>query len=117
MMTTQADIELQSFEYDSTLETYWSSFDEETTSPSMAVIATISEVLERSPMEWGPLGEIIDMDALDQLSHSRSGIAGNVSVTFTIYEHTVTVYDAGEITVTSDEDGRMDEPTGGVDTK
>lgn len=114
MVTTQADIELQSFEYDSTLETYRSSYDEETTSSSMAVVATLSEVLDRGPMEWGPLGEVIDTDALDQLSRNRDG---NVSVTFTMYGHTITVYDAGEITVTHDENGRMDESTGGVDTE
>lgn len=99
MVTTQAGVDLESFEYDRALETYRSRYDKTAMSTSMAVIATLSEVTETCPMDLSPLSEAIDTDALDQLFSSHDGTARKVSVTFVIEEHTITVYGNGEITV------------------
>ena len=102
MVTTQAGVDLESFEYDRALETYRSQYDKTTTSASMAVVATLSEVTGICPMELRPLGEAIDTDALDQFLSSHNGTNGKVSVTFVTQEHTIAVYDTGEITITPD---------------
>lgn len=111
MVTTQAGVELQSFEYDRSLKTYRSRYDKETTSASMAVVATLSKVTERCPTELKPLGGAIDTDALDQFFSSQDRTDGNTSVTFTAQGYTVTVYDSADITVVSEESGPTDGQT------
>lgn len=99
MVSTQAGVDLESFEYDRAMNTYRSRYDKTTVSPRMAVVATLSKVTERCPMDLPPLGETIDTDALDQLVRGTGDAATNVSVTFSAEGHTVTVHESGEIAV------------------
>lgn len=105
MVTTLAGVDLESFEYDRALEIYRSRYDETAMSASMAVIATLSKVTGICPTELRPLGNTTDTEALDQLFCSHDGTNRNISVTFVVQEHTITVYDSSEITVTPEGGG------------
>lgn len=116
MVSTQAGVDLESFEYDRALETYRSRYDDQTMAPSMAVVATLSKVNESCPMEVSPLGNDIDTDALDQFLESHESTTSDASVTFTTQDRTVTVYDSGEIAVSPEEAGLPDGSTADSDT-
>jgi len=60
MATTQAGFELCSGTYHPASGTHRFGYDRDTTSPSMAVIAALSEVTGIDPFELGPLGATVD---------------------------------------------------------
>lgn len=105
MVTTQAGVDLELFEYDRVLEIYRSRYDESTTPTSMAVVATLSKATGICPMELEPLGETIDTDALDDIFRDNDRTSRKASVSFITQEHTITVYDSGEITVDPEVEG------------
>lgn len=117
MVRTQAGVDLQSFEYDRSLEAYRARYEPETMPPSMAVVATLSKATDSSPLELQPLGETIDTDALDQFFSSHENTVNNVSVSFTAEEHTVTVYDSGDITLVREDSRRPERLTEATDTR
>ena len=49
MIATQAGVNLESFEYRPETDTYWTQYDQGTTPPSLAVIASLSEALDTPP--------------------------------------------------------------------
>lgn len=103
MITTQAGVDLKSFEYSSESDTYRTQYDQATTDPSLAVIASLSKALETAPCELEPLHDAVDGDALDELLRVREPMDGDVSVTFTAEEHSITVQTDGIVSITSSE--------------
>jgi transcriptional regulator with XRE-family HTH domain len=91
MVATQAGIDLESFEYRSESDTYRTQYDQGTTPPSLAVIASLSKALDTPPVELEPLHEAVDGDALDELLRIRETADGDISVTFTFAGHSITV--------------------------
>jgi hypothetical protein len=81
-------------------------FDQEKTPASMAVIATLADVMDADPVELEPLHSSIDPDALDALVRVRHGTEGDIHVTFTHERHTITVSSYGVVSIS-----QQDEPT------
>ena len=65
----------------------------------MAVIATLAEAMDADPTEMDPLHSTVDPDALDALVSDRNGTSGDIHVTFTHEDRTITVYSRGTVTV------------------
>ncbi|MEF8914613.1 MAG: HalOD1 output domain-containing protein [Natronomonas sp.] len=77
-----------------------SHYDPESMPVSMAVIATLSKLTGRSPTDLPPLHEAVDTDALDEVFRNGRDSNGDISVTFSIIDHTVTVNAPDRITIT-----------------
>ena len=114
MIATPIGVELDSETYHQESETHRFKYDQETVPPSMAVVAALSEVVDRDPMELEPLHEYLDADALDELVRVRGTTDGDISVTVTREEYTITVHSYGTVSIaplrhdrsdTSNEDG------------
>jgi hypothetical protein len=99
MVTTPAGVELQSFEDSPASGAYLARYDSNVTSASMAVIATLSLVMERRPTELLPLQSVIDTDALDAIFCEPDTSGAGVSITFPVAKHTVTVSSPGKVSV------------------
>lgn len=80
-------------------ETYRGTYDRDATAASTAVVALLSEVTGRDPTELDPLSASLDPDALDTLVRARSTRNGDVSITFTVGTHAITVYSYGVVAV------------------
>ncbi len=76
-------------------------FDQEKTPASMAIIATLANLLDTDPIAMDPLYSAVDPDALDALFGVRNGTTGEFHVTFTHEGHAITVYSSGMITIRS----------------
>jgi len=63
-------------------------------SPSIAIVERLAELENRDPVAMEPLGENLDMDALDSLLSSGTG---DIEVTFDAYGWRVTVDGDGRI--------------------
>ena len=108
MTATRAGVELESVEYQRDTETYRGRYDQETTSPSMAVVAVLSEVMNTDPLELDPLHYTVDTDALDAFVRVRSTADGHAHISFAFDEYAVTVSGNGEIAVAPSRAGRTD---------
>ena len=108
MTATRAGVELESVEYQQDTETYRGRYDQETTSPSMAVVAVLSEVMNADPLELEPLHHAVDTDSLDAFVRDRGASEWPVTCSFAFDEYAVTVSDNGEIAVAPSRDGRID---------
>lgn len=113
MVATQAGVELTSETYHLDSETLRFEYDQDTTLPSMAVVAALSEVVDGDPVELEPLHDVVDTDALDAFVGVRDTTDGDRSVTFTVAEYAVTVDSDGSVAVapsgrdpTDDRNGR-----------
>jgi hypothetical protein len=75
-------------------------FDWTETDPSVAIVLTVAEALEREPERLSPLGETIDPDALDTVVAGRSTLdADEVSVSFRYESVDVIVTGSGAVAV------------------
>ena len=97
MITTQAGVELQSFEYQPRSATYYARFDRETTAASMAVIGTMTTILDTGPPELDPLYNAIDVDALDNCIQGQVAGTDVTSVSFHFKTYAITVFSNGAI--------------------
>lgn len=109
MSTTQAGFELRSGTYHPESGTHRFGYDLDATPPSMAVVAALSEATGIDAFELGPLGATVDADALDALVRVRDASEGDLRVTFSLEDRTVTVTSNGVVTVGPSGDGRVDE--------
>ncbi|MFP8890655.1 HalOD1 output domain-containing protein [Natrialbaceae archaeon A-CW2] len=82
-------------------------FDHEKTPASMAVIATLAEVMGADPVELDPLHSTMDPEALDALVRVRNGTTGDIHVSFTHEDHAITVFSYGVVTISKDTNMRM----------
>jgi len=97
-----AGIEVEAVEYNQGSATVRTQFDPKKTPPSMAVVATLADVMGVDPAELDPLYSAIDPDALDQFVHVHNRTRGDIHVTFTHENHSITVHSYGVITITSE---------------
>jgi hypothetical protein len=100
MADTEMGVELESFESDAKSPVYRSRYDPEKLSASMGVIVTLAEVDGRLPSEMKPLQESVNTDALDALFANGRQADESTEVSFSVPSYTVTVRNAGRITVT-----------------
>ena len=99
MSATVAGVEVEAVEYNLESSTARTQFDQEKTPPSMAVIATLAEVMAADPVELDPLYSTIDPEALDALVRVRNGTTGDIHVSFTHEDHAITVFSYGVVTI------------------
>lgn len=99
MAASLASAELESLEYHRDSATYRAEYDPNSTSTSMAVVASLSEVAGVDPIELDPLGASVDTDALDDLVDVRGRKNGDCSVAFTVEGYGITVYSYGLVTI------------------
>jgi hypothetical protein len=91
---------VESIEYLQDPATVRTQFDQEKTPASMAVIATLADVMDTDQAELDPLNSTVDPDALDNLVRVRTGTDGDIHVTFTHEDHAITVASYGVVTIT-----------------
>ncbi|MDR5674359.1 HalOD1 output domain-containing protein [Halalkaliarchaeum sp. AArc-GB] len=102
MDTKVAGVGVETVEYFQESGTVRTQFDHEKTPASMAVIATLADVMGTDPVELDPLHSTVDPDALDAFVRVRYGTNGDSHVTFTHEGHAITVHSYGVITITSE---------------
>lgn len=99
MVSTQAGVELKSFDRNESSGTYQGRYDPDSISASMGVIAMLSKVQNSCPIELEPLQSFIDTDSLDEFFEKADMQAEAVSVSFPVEDLMVTVYGSGKMTV------------------
>lgn len=99
MESTVSGVDVDAVEEHQDSATARTQFDQEKTSASMAVIATLADIKDADPVELDPLYSTVDPDALDALVRVRTGTDGDIHVTFTHEDHAITVYSYGVVTV------------------
>ncbi len=95
-----AGVEVEAVEYQQETGIVRTQFDQEKTPASMAVIATLADVMDTDPVELDPLHSTVDPEALNALVRVRNGTDGDIHSTFTHEDHAITVYSYGLVTVT-----------------
>jgi len=94
---------VEAVEYSQESGTVRTQFDQEKTPASMAVIATLAEVMDTDPVELRPLQSAVDPEAVDALVQVRSETTGDTHVTFTHEGHQISVHSDGVLTITPSE--------------
>lgn len=102
MGTKVAGIGVEAIEYNQESATVRTQFDQEKTSASMTVIATLADVMGVDPVELDPLHATVDPDALDSLVRVHNRTCGDIHVTFSHESHAITVYSYGVVAVSPD---------------
>lgn len=106
-------IGVEAFEYVRGSAIARTQFDQTKTPVSLAIVATLSEVMDTDPRELSPLHSSIDPAALDALLERRTGSDGDVFVEFSHEDHAIEVNSYGVITVSPPQTGspsEQDEP-------
>ena len=93
-------------------ETVRTRFDQETVPASLAVVATLADVMDADSAELDPLYDAVDPDSLDALCGVRTGRDGAAHVTFTHEAHAITVSSYGVVTITPEDDPTAEEDGG-----
>ena len=104
MDATVSGVEVESVEYSQESGTVRTQFDHAKTPASMAVIATLAEVMDTDPVALTPLYSTVDPEALDAFAQVRNGTDGDTHATFTHERHEIQVHSDGVITITLPED-------------
>ncbi|MDG5821590.1 HalOD1 output domain-containing protein [Natronococcus sp. A-GB7] len=100
MDTNVSGVEVEAIEYSQESATVCIQFNQERTPASMAVIATLADVMDTDPVELDPLHSAVDPDELDALVRVRNETNEDSHVTFTHDGHVITVHSYGVITIT-----------------
>jgi hypothetical protein len=113
MDTTVSGVGVESVEYSQNSEAIRTQFDQEKTSASIAVIATLADILDTDPAELEPLQSTVDTDALDALVRVRNGANGDIHVAFTHEDHAITVHSYGVVAITPEHELTTEKPQKG----
>ena len=113
MGTTISGIGVEAVEHAQESGTVRTQFDQEKTPASMAVVATLADVMDTDPVELDPLHSTVDTDALNALVRVRNGTNRDIHVTFTHEGHAITVHSYGVITITPEHELTVEKPKGG----
>ena len=97
-------IGVEAVEYHRDAGTVRTQFDQEKTPASIAVIATLADMMDADPVELDSLYSTVAPDSLDALLRVRPGTDGDIHVTFTHEDHTITVSSYGTVTITAEDD-------------
>lgn len=106
MPTTDTGVTLEMWYFCQESETYSAEYDSETTTPSMAVITALTEILDVSPMSLPPLHYSIDTEAMDDFFCSHDDTESPAQISFSFVGHEVTVASNGKLTVTPEESAK-----------
>lgn len=101
MDATVSGISVEAVEHPPGSGTVRTQFDKEKTPASMAIIATLADLLDTDPIALDPLYSTVDPDALDALFGVRYATTGEFQLAFTHEGHAITVYSSGVITIRS----------------
>lgn len=93
--------------WDSPKDSLQAQYDWTLTQPSVAVIGTIATAKDVHPTNLPVLFSCIDLDALDALFKSKTGLLDepDITLSFSIESHEVTVQSDGKVTVASNTTG------------
>lgn len=97
MGTMITGVEVESIERQQETGAVRTQFDLDELPVSIAVIATLGEVLNTDPVELDLLPSTVDPDALDALFHLGTTSDGDIHVRFTHEEHEISVASYGVI--------------------
>jgi hypothetical protein len=100
MDATVSGIRVEAVEYFQKSGTVRTRFDQEKTPASIAVIATLADLLETDPVELDPLHSTVGLDELDRLVRVQNETNGDTHVTFTHEGHAITVHTYGVVVIT-----------------
>ncbi|WP_440763751.1 HalOD1 output domain-containing protein [Natronorubrum sp. DTA7] len=100
MDVTVSGIGVEAVEYFQESGTVRTQFDQKKTPASIAIIATLADIMDTDPVELDPLHSTVDSDELEALVRVRNGTNGDTHVTFTHEGHAITVHSYGAITIT-----------------
>ena len=104
MGTTISGIEVEAVEYAQKSKTVRTQFDQEKTPASMAVVATLADVLDTDPVELDSVHSTVDADQLDALVRVRNGTNRDTHVAFTHEGHAITVHSYGVVSITPEQE-------------
>lgn len=104
MDITESGVNVEGVEYFQESQTVRVQFDATMTSPSMAIIATVGDIMETDPVTLPPLHSIIDAEALDMLAQVRNRSNGDVHISFTYEGYDICVHSYGVISIVLPED-------------
>ncbi len=104
MDTSNSEIDVETIENSQGSKTVRSQFSQGKTPASIAVVETLSEVLDADPVELAPLNDTMDTDALDALVRVRNKMRGDTHITFVHDGHTITVHSYGVVEVTLEDE-------------
>ncbi|MFC4247281.1 HalOD1 output domain-containing protein [Natribaculum luteum] len=99
MDATVSGVGVAEVEYSREPGTVRTQFDQAKTPASMAVIATLAEVMDTDPVELSPLHSTVDPEALDALVQVRNWTTGDTHITFVHEGHEIRVHSYGVITI------------------
>jgi len=102
MEATVSGIGVEMVEYSQDSAAVRTQFDQEKTPASMAIIATLADVMDTDPVTLSPLHSTVDPDALDALVRVRNETSGDTHVTFTHEGHAITVHSYGVVAITAE---------------
>lgn len=91
---------VEAVEYHPETATVRTQFKQEKTPASLAVVATLAEVMDADPVKLDPLHSTVDPDALDTLLRVGNGTTGDAHLTFTHEGHEITVCSYGVVSIT-----------------
>ena len=100
MDATVSGVGVEAVEYAQEIGTVRTQFNQAETPASVAVIATLADVLDTDPVELDPLYFTVDPDELDAVIRVRNETDGDFHVTFSHEGHEITVHSYGVIAVT-----------------
>jgi len=100
MNATVSGVRVEAVEYARKSGTVRTQFDHEQTSASMAVIATLADVLNTDPSDIDPLYSTVDPDALDTFVQVHNRANGDTHVRFTHAGYAITVHSYGVVAIT-----------------
>ena len=112
--STKTGVTLESLKFWPNSETYRVQYDQETTPASMAVLATLSEVMDVDPIELEPLHYALGTDALDELLRNQGTRNGAVNISFTFEGYAITVSNDGVVAITPSGCNRTTDPNKGA---
>lgn len=104
-------IELGPGRFDEATDTERFEYDEDETAASMAAVAAVAAVSGEDFTDLTPIQENVDCDALDLLIGGRITDNGDVHVTWTQDDYTVTVHSYGVVAVASQGDTKREPAT------
>ncbi|MFD1565565.1 HalOD1 output domain-containing protein [Haloarchaeobius amylolyticus] len=102
MNATVSGVGVEAVEYAPESGAVRTQFDQEKTPASMAVIATLADVMDTDPVDLIPLHSTVDPEELDSFVRVRNGANGDTYSAFTHESHAITVHSYGVLAITPD---------------
>ena len=94
-------VEVEAVEYFQESRTVRTQFDQAKTPASIAVIATLADIMDTDPAALNPLHSTVDPEALDTLVQGRNNTNGDIHITFTHEGYEIRVHSYGVISIKS----------------